>query len=95
MQPRCCSSSSPPYLTAWTATWRACSTVPRLYLCSCLRLSDAPRPTATSQFGAELDSLCDLVDFGVAPALVTYAWCGAVTPLVCVCVCVCVSCSAS
>lgn len=24
--------------------------------------------------GAELDSLCDLVDFGVAPSLVVYTW---------------------
>eukprot|EP00123_Amoebidium_parasiticum_P012127 comp21139_c0_seq1/m.28594 comp21139_c0_seq1/g.28594 ORF comp21139_c0_seq1/g.28594 comp21139_c0_seq1/m.28594 type:complete len:372 (-) comp21139_c0_seq1:694-1809(-) len=30
---------------------------------------------AASAFGAELDSLCDLVDFGVAPALVLYQWC--------------------
>jgi len=28
----------------------------------------------TSQFGAELDSLADLVAFGVAPALVLYMW---------------------
>lgn len=28
----------------------------------------------TSQFGAELDSLADLVSFGVAPALVLYLW---------------------
>ncbi|MDP1974922.1 MAG: CDP-diacylglycerol--serine O-phosphatidyltransferase [Alphaproteobacteria bacterium] len=27
-----------------------------------------------SGFGAELDSLCDLVNFGVAPALVLYLW---------------------
>lgn len=27
-----------------------------------------------SHFGAELDSLCDLVVFGVAPAMVTYLW---------------------
>lgn len=27
-----------------------------------------------SAFGAELDSLCDMVSFGVAPALVMYAW---------------------
>ena len=32
------------------------------------------RPPATSQFGAELDSLCDLVDFGVSPCLVMYIW---------------------
>lgn len=30
--------------------------------------------TAASEFGAELDSLCDLVDFGVAPSLTIYAW---------------------
>ena len=29
---------------------------------------------ATSQFGAELDSLCDFVNFGVCPAIVTYLW---------------------
>jgi CDP-diacylglycerol--serine O-phosphatidyltransferase len=28
----------------------------------------------TSRFGAELDSLCDLVNFGVAPALILYFW---------------------
>jgi CDP-diacylglycerol---serine O-phosphatidyltransferase len=27
-----------------------------------------------SDIGAELDSLCDLVNFGVAPALITYLW---------------------
>ena len=27
---------------------------------------------ATSQFGVELDSLCDLVTFGVAPAILMY-----------------------
>lgn len=29
---------------------------------------------ATSQFGVEYDSLCDLVSFGVAPALLLYQW---------------------
>jgi CDP-diacylglycerol--serine O-phosphatidyltransferase len=29
---------------------------------------------ASSKFGAELDSLCDLVNFGVAPALMIYFW---------------------
>src|SRR5258708_9507036 len=29
---------------------------------------------ATSKFGAELDSLCDFVCFGVAPALMLYLW---------------------
>lgn len=29
---------------------------------------------ATSHFGAELDSLCDFVNFGVCPALITYLW---------------------
>lgn len=29
---------------------------------------------ATSRFGAELDSLADFIDFGVAPALVLYLW---------------------
>lgn len=29
---------------------------------------------ATSHFGAELDSLCDFVNFGVVPALLMYLW---------------------
>lgn len=29
---------------------------------------------ATSKFGAEYDSLCDLVSFGVAPAMLMYLW---------------------
>ncbi len=29
---------------------------------------------STSQFGAEYDSLCDLVSFGIAPALLLYLW---------------------
>lgn len=29
---------------------------------------------ASSKFGAELDSLCDLISFGVAPAIVMYLW---------------------
>ncbi len=29
---------------------------------------------AISKFGAELDSLCDLVSFGVAPAMLMYQW---------------------
>ncbi len=29
---------------------------------------------STSKFGAEYDSLCDLVSFGVAPALLLYKW---------------------
>lgn len=29
---------------------------------------------ATSKFGAEYDSLCDLVSFGVAPAILMYQW---------------------
>jgi len=33
---------------------------------------------STSHFGMELDSLCDLVSFGVAPALLAYLW--ALTP---------------
>ncbi|MDW7773430.1 MAG: CDP-diacylglycerol--serine O-phosphatidyltransferase [Desulfobulbaceae bacterium] len=32
----------------------------------------------TSRFGKELDSLCDMVSFGVAPALLAYLW--ALTP---------------
>lgn len=28
----------------------------------------------TSEFGVQLDSLCDLVSFGVAPAMLVYAW---------------------
>ncbi len=30
---------------------------------------------AQSRFGAELDSLADFVNFGVAPALIVYSWC--------------------
>ncbi len=33
---------------------------------------------STSKFGKELDSLCDMVSFGVAPALLAYLW--ALTP---------------
>lgn len=33
---------------------------------------------STSSFGMELDSLCDIVSFGVAPALLAYLW--ALTP---------------
>lgn len=29
---------------------------------------------ATSHFGAELDSLCDFINFGLCPALLTYLW---------------------
>jgi CDP-diacylglycerol--serine O-phosphatidyltransferase len=29
---------------------------------------------ATSHFGAELDSLCDFINFGLCPALITYLW---------------------
>lgn len=29
---------------------------------------------ATSHFGAELDSLCDFVNFGLSPALILYLW---------------------
>lgn len=29
---------------------------------------------ATSQFGAELDSLCDFANFGLAPAILIYLW---------------------
>ncbi len=36
------------------------------------RLARALR--GTSRFGAELDSLADFVDFGVAPALILYVW---------------------
>ena len=28
----------------------------------------------TSRFGAELDSLADFVNFGVAPAILLYVW---------------------
>ncbi|MFO1129937.1 MAG: phosphatidylcholine/phosphatidylserine synthase [Rickettsiales bacterium] len=30
--------------------------------------------SADSAFGAELDSLCDFVNFGIAPSLLTYLW---------------------
>ncbi len=29
---------------------------------------------STSSFGAQLDSLCDLINFGISPALVVYLW---------------------
>jgi CDP-diacylglycerol--serine O-phosphatidyltransferase len=29
---------------------------------------------ATSRFGAEYDSLCDVISFGLAPAMLAYAW---------------------
>jgi CDP-diacylglycerol--serine O-phosphatidyltransferase len=29
---------------------------------------------STSQFGAELDSLCDMVSFGVSPAVLAFLW---------------------
>lgn len=34
----------------------------------------ARQTNTASKFGIEYDSLCDLVSFGVAPALVTYLW---------------------
>ena len=34
----------------------------------------ARKPTASSNFGAELDSLSDFVSFGVAPAILMYEW---------------------
>jgi CDP-diacylglycerol--serine O-phosphatidyltransferase len=34
----------------------------------------------TSEFGGELDSLCDAVSFGVAPALLVYLWAFSSTP---------------
>lgn len=34
----------------------------------------ARKYNSASKFGIEYDSLCDLVSFGVAPALVTYLW---------------------
>ncbi len=30
---------------------------------------------ASTKFGAELDSLCDFVSFGIAPAILMYQWC--------------------
>lgn len=30
---------------------------------------------ASSKFGAELDSLCDFVSFGIAPAILMFQWC--------------------
>ncbi len=35
---------------------------------------------ATSRFGAELDSLADFVNFGVAPAVILYVWAFAAAP---------------
>ena len=37
------------------------------------KLNTGPART-TSQFGVELDSLCDMVSFGVAPGLLAYLW---------------------
>src|ERR1041385_8172917 len=36
----------------------------------------------TSEFGAELDSLADVVSFGVAPAILAYSWAFATVPRV-------------
>lgn len=44
----------------------------------CLDGRVARMTQSTSTFGMELDSLCDLVSFGVAPALLAYLW--ALTP---------------
>ncbi|HER62761.1 MAG TPA: CDP-diacylglycerol--serine O-phosphatidyltransferase [Desulfobacteraceae bacterium] len=44
----------------------------------CLDGRVARMTASTSTFGMELDSLCDLVSFGVAPALLAYLW--ALTP---------------
>ncbi|MCL7489443.1 MAG: CDP-diacylglycerol--serine O-phosphatidyltransferase [Desulfobulbaceae bacterium] len=44
----------------------------------CLDGRVARMTDSTSTFGMELDSLCDLVSFGVAPALLAYLW--ALTP---------------
>mmetsp|Transcript_30348 Transcript_30348/g.76041 ORF Transcript_30348/g.76041 Transcript_30348/m.76041 type:complete len:159 (+) Transcript_30348:2-478(+) len=42
----------------------------------------ARRLNAVTAFGGELDSLCDLVDFGAAPTLVVYEWAeGKIVPL--------------
>ena len=38
-----------------------------------------------SEFGAELDSLADMVAFGAAPALVVYEWSGVGLRFLCVC----------
>jgi len=35
----------------------------------------ARRLNATSKFGVEFDSFCDLVSFGLAPAFLVYHWC--------------------
>lgn len=42
----------------------------------------ARRLDAESRFGAELDSLADLVNFGVAPALLLYLWASGAGPLI-------------
>ncbi|WP_035273867.1 CDP-diacylglycerol--serine O-phosphatidyltransferase [Desulfogranum japonicum] len=44
----------------------------------CLDGRVARMTNSTSQFGMELDSLCDMVSFGVAPAVLAYLW--ALTP---------------
>ena len=47
-------------------------------LCDGLDGTVARMTNTTSQFGVEYDSLCDLVSFGVAPAVMAYFW--ALTP---------------
>ena len=47
-------------------------------LCDGLDGTVARMTNTTSQFGVEYDSLCDLVSFGVAPAVMSYFW--ALTP---------------
>ncbi|KAG8463249.1 hypothetical protein KFE25_011246 [Diacronema lutheri] len=43
-------------------------------ICDGLDGHAARRLNAVTLFGGELDSLCDLVDFGAAPALIVFAW---------------------
>ncbi len=43
-------------------------------VCDALDGTVARMTRATSAFGAEYDSLCDLVAFGVAPAILAYFW---------------------
>jgi len=51
--------------------------LPCIFLSACLDTLDgivARAVKGSSKFGAELDSLCDLVNFGVCPCVVMYLW---------------------
>ena len=53
----------------WPSRWLS------LPLCSTASMAGSPRTLkAQSKFGAELDSLADFVNFGVAPAVIVFIW---------------------